>query len=605
MGFGGNNSGTQLSSAGDVAFNNITNHDTLSYDSVSQKWKNSPNSLDSKATIGSDTQFGKIWGLRTPDGDDVATNKKYVDDAIATAIVAAQQSAPQDFNGTSEEWKSAITGNRPSNYSRFRPMYHITARQKWMNDPQRPFYLGGKWHFYFLYNKDYPSGNGTEWYHLTSQDLVSWKYEGVAIQKYQNGLGDIETGSAVVDVNNTAGFGANAVVALLTQMDAGVQVTSLFYSTDNGYTFTSYTGNPVMPNPGQPDFRDPKVMWHAPTNKWVLTLSEHDKTGFYTSSDLKTWTYVDQFYKEDIGIHECSDLFQIDLDGNPNNKKWVFVTGCNGFNFGMTTGCAYWVGSFNGTTFTPDSWDFQWIDTGPDFYAAVTFEDPAASSPTQYRYILGWINNWSYATATPADDFFGNSQSIVRKLELKTIDGKPTLVQTPIQRVRELRNAPTVIGAQQMPTTGLILPDFTGGAYCLDLIMEKSGDSTGDSVRIRVKDSGAGKFTDVIYNFTTSTVTLDRSNCGTAITQATMTTGQRNDFTAVRTAHLPTRSQRVRLTLYIDYNSIEVFGNDGERQLTAAIFPDAGAEKISVWPQNGTILLHQLAYYQMRPSYSM
>ncbi|KAJ4115955.1 hypothetical protein NW760_009128 [Fusarium oxysporum] len=182
-----------------------------------------------------------------------------------------------------------------------RPSYHITPEKKWLNDPQRPFFLGDEWHLYYLYNSDWtasdPGTGGTEWYHITSPDMISWTRRGVAIEKYKPNpgsgkiLGDIETGSAVVDSENTTGFGKNAVVAILTQMEDGIQQQSLFYSVDNGYSFTAYEENPVMPNPDpsyKPAFRDPKIFWDDAEEHWAMSLAEVDKIGFYTSKDLKT-----------------------------------------------------------------------------------------------------------------------------------------------------------------------------------------------------------------------------------------------------------------------------------------------------------------------------
>lgn len=199
---------------------------------------------------------------------------------------------------------------RPDTWSDYRPAFHLTPEANWMNDPQRPFYLDGLWHYYYLYNADYPNGNGTEWHHSTSTDLVHWKDEGVAIEKYRNGLGDIETGSAVVDVNNTAGFGAGAVIAVMTQQVDGVQRQSLFSSTDGGYTFASYSANPVMENPGTTDFRDPKIIWDDSHHEWVMVLAEGNKLGFYTSPDLKSWAYTSGFERSDLGTLECPDLFR-------------------------------------------------------------------------------------------------------------------------------------------------------------------------------------------------------------------------------------------------------------------------------------------------------
>jgi levanbiose-producing levanase len=171
-----------------------------------------------------------------------------------------------------------------------RPIYHITPEKNWMNDPQRPFFLGDEWHLYYLYNSNWdksnPGAGGTEWYHITSPDMVSWTRRGVAIEKYKPNptsgkiLGDVETGSAVVDPENTAGFGKNTVVAILTQMEDGIQQQSLFYSTDNGYSFTAYEGNPVMPNPSsstKPAFRDPKIFWDDVAGHWAMSLAEGSK----------------------------------------------------------------------------------------------------------------------------------------------------------------------------------------------------------------------------------------------------------------------------------------------------------------------------------------
>ena len=241
---------------------------------------------------------------------------------------------------------------RPEGASEFRPSYHITPGKNWMNDPQRPILLDGVWHYYYLYNAGYPKENGTEWYHLTSTDLVHWKNEGVAIAKYKNGLGDIETGSAVVDHDNSAGFGKGAVIAVMTQQDQGIQRQSLFYSTDNGYSFTAYRQNPVMENPGQSDWRDPKIIRDDAHAQWVMTLAEGNKIGMYTSPDLKNWHYASGVERTGLGTLECPELFQLDLDGDPSKRTWVLAASANGSEEGFTTGVAYWTGEWDGTRFT-------------------------------------------------------------------------------------------------------------------------------------------------------------------------------------------------------------------------------------------------------------
>ena len=221
-----------------------------------------------------------------------------------------------------------------------------------MNDPQRPFWLDGRWHYYYLYNADYPDGNGTAWYHATSTDLVHWREEGVAIEKYENGLGDIETGSAVIDTDNTAGFGAGAVIAIMTQQHDGVQRQSLFVSTDGGHRFDPYDGNPVMDNPGEAHWRDPKIVWDDERHEWLMVLAEGHKLGFYTSHDLKASTYRSGFERDDLGILECPDLFRMSIDGDPAKTTWVLAAGVNGGEHGMTTGTAYWTGDWDGEAYT-------------------------------------------------------------------------------------------------------------------------------------------------------------------------------------------------------------------------------------------------------------
>ncbi|OUD86405.1 Levanbiose-producing levanase [Clavibacter michiganensis subsp. michiganensis] len=178
-----------------------------------------------------------------------------------------------------------------------------------MNDPQRPFLLDGVWHAYALVNADHPTGNGSSWRHYTSTDMVTWHDEGIAIDKYDTPLGDAETGSVVVDTGNTSGLGGGTVIAILTQQSEGVQRQSLYYSTDGGYRFRPYAGNPVMENPGGPDFRDPKVVWDGEHGRWSMALAEGRRIGFYTSPDLIHWTYRSDFARDDLGTMETPDVF--------------------------------------------------------------------------------------------------------------------------------------------------------------------------------------------------------------------------------------------------------------------------------------------------------
>ena len=503
-----------------------------------------------------------------------------------------------DIGGPGQPSGPALTGHRPADASKYRPDYHITPERNWMNDPQRPFFLNGLWHYYYLYNADYPEGNGTEWYHLTSADLLTWKDEGVAIEKYRNGLGDIETGSTVVDHENTAGFGRGAVISVLTQQDQGVQRQSLFYSTDGGYTFSSYEGNPVLDNPGAEHWRDPKIVWDGANRQWVMVLAEGHKIGMYTSSDLKQWRYVSGFERTGLGTLECPDLFQLDLDGDPAKRTWVLAASANGTEEGRTTGVAYWAGTWDGTHFAAQDGEHQWLDAGSDFYAAVTWDDPRLTEGQrmQSRQAIGWMNNWDYARKLPTEDWHGGMDTLIRDIRLTTVQNRPTLVSTPAENLQRLERQRAAVGPQRITTDGIQnLPGPEGGAYRLELTIERDDPRDQPEARLHL-ESGGSTFATVGYNFQDETVFLRREQ---------PTDGDLGElFTQPRTAAAPAKDGRVKLTVFVDYSSVEVFVNDGEQTLTSLVFPRPEQHAFRLFTEKGTLSLDSLDYVSLAPARS-
>ncbi|KAK9343701.1 glycosyl hydrolase [Lipomyces starkeyi] len=495
-----------------------------------------------------------------------------------------------------------------------RPSYHVTPESEWMNDPQRPFFLGGEWHLYYLYNSDFnfsdpTAGGGTEWYHVTSEDMVNWTQHGVVIEKYQPTeggvyLGDIETGSAVIDTDNTAGFGANAVVAILTQMGDGIQQQSLFYSTDNGYTFTPFSGNPVMPNPdpiAKPAFRDPKVIWDGASAQWVMALAEGNKIGFYTSSNLKTWVYTSGFIPEnlgvDLGVLECPDLYQLDVDDDATKRTWVLAAGANGYLYGRTTGTAYWIGAWDGASFTPVDVNPQWMDSGPDFYATVSWADSRLDEDERYvsRYAIGWMNNWDYANDLPYYGGWAGQDSLVREIKLQTIDGAVTLVSVPISAYANIFGTSVSVSSKTITTdpTTASLPAMGGGAYVILATVSKNGGDDGDEVRIKFK--GDGTFaTTVGYDFVHAQAFFVRDLDGVAA--ESMPTAPEQSYDAVRTVPVTLASNTVMLSLYVDWNSVEIFVNNGVAALSGLIYPNPGAEIIEMVSGTGQLTLDSFTY---------
>jgi levanbiose-producing levanase len=476
----------------------------------------------------------------------------------------------------------------PADDPGYRPAYHLTPDQHWMNDPQRPFFLDGLWHYYYLYNADHPAGNGTEWFHATSTDLVHWKNEGVAIPKFRNGLGDIETGSAVVDTEGTAGFGKGAVIAVLTQQHDGVQRQSLFYSTDKGYSFQSYGQNPVMENPGAEHWRDPRIVRDEASNQWLMLLAEGHKIGFYTSRDLKQWTYVSGFQQEGLGILECPDFFQMDVDGDPAKRTWVLAAGANGSAEARTTGVAYWTGSFDGKAFTPDG-GHQWLDGGPDFYAAVTWDDPRLDDAQrkESRHAIGWMNNWAYARQLPTEGWYG-SASVVRDIRLASNGGRPALVSAPTAALQSLEGDPVQLpGGSIGGGTALPVPD--SGAFKADVEVAKPADGTGEA-RLLLQSGGA-TYATVGYDFAASRVFVDRH--GDAAADASALAGDaeaRAEYRQARSVDARPTGDTVRLTVYVDRSSVEVFV-DGQ-VLTSLVFPPAGPREVRLAADGAVSLRH-------------
>ncbi|KAG5754687.1 hypothetical protein H9Q72_001418 [Fusarium xylarioides] len=465
-----------------------------------------------------------------------------------------------------------------------RPSYHITPEKKWMSDPQRPFFLGDEWHLYYLYNSNFDSSNpgsgGTEWYHITSTDMVHWARRGVVMEKYKPNppsgiiLGDIETGSAVVDVNNTAGFGRNVVVAVVTQMADGVQQQSLFYSTDNGYSFIPYQSNPVMPKPSpsaKPAFRDPKIFWDDKEKRWAMSLAEGDKIGFYTSTDLKTWSYVSEFKPGnagvDLGTLECPDLYEMDLDGDSTKRTWILAMGANGYRYNRTTGTAYWTGKWDGNGFAATESFPQWMDDGPDFYATVSWENP--DNRYGSRYAIAWMNNWEYAASLPYYADFAGQQSLIRQVKLKTINGSPTLVSIPIGG------------------------DMEQGAYIIRATISKNEGDEGNEVRFVIKSDGTFSTT-VGYDFVHSQAFLVRDSDGSATDS--VAAGPKQVYDTVRTAPDPLGGSTVKLDIYVDWNSVEVFVNDGVAVLSGLIYPNQGANGVQVVSDTGSLTLDFFSY---------
>ena len=462
----------------------------------------------------------------------------------------------------------------------YRAAYHFTTPDKWKNDPQRPIYFDGKYHYYYLYNPDYPNGNGTEWRHAVTTDLVHWKDEGVAIPKYTNKNGDPWSGSVVVDDTNTAGFGKGALVAIMTQPSAngGKQEQYLWYSTDKGKTFTSYSDDPIMSNPGITDFRDPKIIRDHQAQKWVMTMAEGTKIGFYESYNLKDWHYTSGFFTENIGIVECPDLYMMRADDG--TYKWILGASANGKSTGKPNTYAYWTGSFNGEEFIPDQKEPQWLDYGFDWYGAVTFEEGKGGDKTNYRYALAWMNNWDYPHNTPTlKEGFNGMDSIVRQIELKQgNDQTYRLVSQPIDALNQLTNSTDSF--KRIKVNGSKTLNVKGDSYQLDTDISWSELK---NVGLRLREStDQNRHVDVGINAEGQYSYVNRTFTG------------RPDNHNLESRAPFDGKKKVHLKILIDKTSVEVFIDDGEIVHSNLVFPELNDQGITLFSEGGTAIFENV-----------
>ena len=338
-----------------------------------------------------------------------------------------------------------VTPQFTSNYDEpYRLQYHFSPPAKWMNDPNGLVYNDGVYHLFYQYYPDDIVWGPMHWGHATSKDMVHWEHKPIALYPDEHGL--IFSGSAVVDHDNTSGFGKDGVaplVAIFTYHlmegeQAGrtdFQTQGIAYSLDNGDTWTKYEGNPVIGNDGIKDFRDPKVFWDKTTEQWVMVLVAGDHAKFYKSPNLKDWVHMSDFGKDKGahgGVWECPDLFKLRIHGS-YDARWVLLISINPGAPNGGSGTQYFIGDWDGETFTTDQEEPLWIDYGTDNYAGVTYNN----EPNQERLFIGWMSNWNYARNTPTE-VWRSSMTLPRSLKLKEFKEGLRLTNYPYDKVDTL-----------------------------------------------------------------------------------------------------------------------------------------------------------------------
>lgn len=477
----------------------------------------------------------------------------------------------------------------------YRPQIHFSPAGGWMNDPNGMVYYEGEYHLFYQHYPEASVWGPMHWGHAISTDLVHWEQLPIAL--YPDSLGYIFSGSAVVDWNNTSGFGTAEnppLVAFFTYhnpdiaqaKEIEVESQAIAYSTDKGRTWTKYAGNPVIQNPGIRDFRDPKVIWHEPTRQWIAALASGQEIRFYASGDCKDWTYLSSFGQgrgSHDGVWECPDLFPLAVNGS-DETKWVLTVNINpGGPFGGSA-TQYFVGDFDGKQFTSAQKKTLWADYGRDNYAGVTWSD----APGGRQIFLGWMNNWQYAGEKPTHTWSG-AATFPRELGLDKVQDMYLLTSVPVAELNALRGETVRVENQKIDHAFSLseLVTFAKAPVELKLTFDQSKNtqiSFASRYGVKLKN-GKGEYITVGYDNVEKFFYVDRTNAVGEVFS--------DKFACTQMIPYIVNTPEIEWTLLIDVASLEFFTAGGRVAVTDVFYPSATFDQIEVFTENGLITLTQ------------
>ena len=498
-----------------------------------------------------------------------------------------------------------------SNTDYYRPEYHHTPLYGWMNDANGLVYKDGEYHLYFQYNPYGSKWGNMHWGHSVSKDLVHWEHLNPAIAR--DTLGHIFSGSTVIDKNNSAGYGKDAMIAFYTSAsDEHGQIQCMAYSNDNGRTYTKYEKNPILtPFDGLKDFRDPKVFWYEPAQKWYMIVSADKNMRFYSSTDLKQWEYLSQF-GEGYGVQpnqfECPDFIQLPVDGNKDNMKWVMIVNINpGCPFGGSA-TEYFIGDFDGKEFKCDTDKSvtKWLDFGKDHYATVCF------SNTGDRIIaVPWMSNWQYANVTPIRQYRG-ANALPRELSLYTKNGEIYMAANVVKETEALRKSTRNI--ESLSVEGeTVIDSITDGLNSgveleMDIVPGKAQTVGFDIMNAK------GEKTKIYLDLKSGRAVMDRTESGLIAfgekaephfkenhdRRKTESINYINDFALGTWAPLSLcEGKSYHLNVFVDKCSVELFVDGGRIAMTNLVFPTEVYNSLRFYTEGGKAEVKNLSIHKL------
>ena len=458
---------------------------------------------------------------------------------------------------------------------RHRPQFHFSPPSHWMNDPNGMVFYEGEYHLFYQYYPDSTVWGPMHWGHAVSTDLVHWEHLPVAL--YPDSLGYIFSGSAVVDWENTSGFGkpgSPALVAVFTYHDPEtvIQTQAIAYSLDRGRSWIKYDGNPVLVDPEIKDFRDPKVFWHDESSQWVMVLAEGQQVGLYGSLDLKNWTSLSKFGASDgshEGVWECPDLFQLSDAGN--NRRWVMIVSIGSGPMGSAT--QYFIGEFDGKEFRNDysAEHEMWLDYGKDNYAGVTWSDIDENDGR--RIFLGWMSNWQYATKVPTEKW-RSAMTLPREMILYQTKEGYRVASRPVRELSVLRTDTIPVTRKLLSGNTDWAESFPSDSALVNLELTLSDVSRAGFSWELMFENELEEYIALGFDNESKSYYIDRTESGDDSFS--------EDFSGTHFAKRISEQPQMNLSIWLDHSSIEVVADNGTVVMTELFFPSVPYDRLTL-----------------------
>ncbi len=477
----------------------------------------------------------------------------------------------------------------------WRPHFHLTAPEGWINDPNGLVRVGGVWHLHYQYQTP------RCWGHATSADLFHWQHLPVALTPDENG--ECWSGCTVEDLQNSSGLfaaGTGGLVSIYTSRDElrGQRI-SLAFSADGGVTWRNCPHNPILRGPTD-SFRDPKVFWHEGQRAWIMVLTESSHFTFFASANLRDWRETGRFTPQpapDIDCYDCPDLFILPVEGLLGHTRWILTASyVNGTNFDGKLGfgpCAqrYWIGDFDGAVFHAEAGvsPLLPLGAGPDDYAAIVW--PRETDDARRTIMIGWMNHWGYAQQIPTQHWQG-CLTLPRELRLRaTAAGAWQLRQTPACEIWALPHTQTKLPPQTL--TADDAPLALGRLRCgaIRMVLRPATDTI---FTIEVFASEHAN-TCVTCDMARQVISFDRRESGSPDFHPSFLLRQEAPLALADGGTLD-------LTVIIDNSTVEVFAGDGAVYLSGLVFPDPAADKVRLLVTYGSTVIERLELREIRPA---